>query len=151
VSFNWGPFHPLWNEQTRIPLAIEEPPRMGDYYANTPIAELIQNHPILFDVKRDQACRTFEVFLVVFREWGPLQLTDKAAVVASDAFAFGALKYGRVGDWRTVPLDKHLQSAGRHFHAWLKDPASICAESGLTHEAHFLARAVMIQEIRRTR
>lgn len=78
-------------------------------------------------------------------------LTPQRAALIGDAFAHGALKYGKVGDWRNVPLDHHMQSAGGHFDAWLKDHASIDSESGLTHEAHFLARAVMIQEIRRTK
>ena len=125
--------------------------RLGDYYANTPIGDLIKAHPQLFDGSRDQHCRTFGVFLAVFREWSPLQLTERAMVAASDAFAHGALKYGKVGDWRNVPLDHHIQAAGRHFDAWLKDPNARDAESGLTHEAHFLARAVMIQELRRTK
>lgn len=77
-------------------------------------------------------------------------LSSKLVALTGDAFASGALKYGKVGDWRNVPLDHHMQSAGGHFDAWLKDHASLDAESGLTHEAHFLARAVMIQEIRRT-
>ena len=135
----------------RCPCPRCQSDRLGDYYAGTPIGDLIKTHTQLFDGSRDQKCRTFGVFLAVFREWSPLQLTPQAMVAASDAFAHGALKYGRVGDWRNVPLDHHMQSAGGHFDAWLKDHASTDAESGLTHEAHFLARAVMIQEIRRTR
>jgi hypothetical protein len=42
-----------------------------------------------------------------------------------------------------------LQAAGRHFDAWLKDPTSRDTESGLTHEAHFLARAMMLLELRK--
>lgn len=144
--------YPLWLDQTRVPLAIEERPRLGDYYTNL---DLDLWRTLLFTSEGD-ASDIISVASCLFlgragaspkASW----LSERRAVLLADAFAHGALKYGRVGDWRQVPLDHHIQAAGRHFDAWLKDPASTCVESGLTHEAHFLARAIMIQELRRTK
>lgn len=121
------------------------PPRMGDHYANQPFAWWTSNGDLTSRIVQ-LARRTFIPNRVTWIEFR----TDEI-VKASDAFAFGALKYGAVGGWRDVPLDHHLQAAGRHFHAWLQDPTSTDAESGLTHECHFLARAVMIQWLRRNK
>jgi hypothetical protein len=128
------------------------PPRLGDYYTNL---DLDSWRTLLFTSNLD-ASDIVSVASCLFlgsagsppkASW----LNAQRAVLLADAFAHGALKYGKVGDWRAVPLDHHIQAAGRHFDAWLKDNASLDAESGLTHEAHFLARAVMIQELRRTK
>lgn len=126
--------------------------RLGDYYINL---SLDVWRTMLFTAERD-ASDIISVASCIFlgRAGSPPKaswLSEGRAVLLADAFADGALKYGKVGDWRSVPLDHHIQAAGRHFDAWLKDPTSLDAESGLTHEAHFLARAVMIQELRRIR
>jgi hypothetical protein len=136
---------------TRCPCPRCQSDRLGDYYAGLrPDKEW---RTLLFTSEGD-ASDIISVASCLFlgragsspkASW----LNAQRAVLLADAFAYGAIKYGRIGDWRNVPLDHHLQAAGRHFNAWLKDHASLDAESGLTHEAHFLARAVMIQEIRR--
>jgi hypothetical protein len=127
--------------------------RLGDYYTNLGLDTWRE---LLFSATDRESSDILSVASVCFlgsagsyprSSW----IDERRSVLIADAFAHGALKYGRVGDWRQVPLDHHIQAAGRHFDAWLKDPASTCTESGLTHEAHFLARAIMIQELRRTR
>lgn len=143
----------MYMEQTRIPLAVEQKLRLGDYYANLPAETWWRD--LLFTAEAE-AVDIIQVASITFlgragsypkASW----LSEHRAVLIADAFASGALKYGRVGDWRQVQIDDHLQAAGRHFDAWLKDPNGLDAESGLPHESHFLARAVMIQELRRTR
>ena len=123
--------------------------RLGDYYAGLTEyewSELTLNRNIY---GKTVAIVAYLLFRTSYANTVST-LSPELVALIGDAFAHGALKYGRVGDWQQVPLDHHIQAAGRHFDAWLKDPASTCTESGLTHEAHFLARAVMIQEIRRT-
>src|SRR5688572_3457843 len=118
-------------------------PRLGDYYAG--LSELEWGLLV-----RSRTSAATVMAAMVFRKRGfgwtgfPLDLI----VSASDAFAFGAIKYG-IGCWREVSSDDHLQGAGRHFEAWLKDPQSKDDESGLLHEAHFLSRAIMVLEMRR--
>lgn len=125
--------------------------RLGDYYASlddTQWGELVGARNLWGKTPAIVAYALFKTSDLP-RVIGHL---GHACVVAlADAFAHGALKYGKVGDWRNVPLDHHIQAAGRHFDAWLKDASARDTESGLTHEAHFLARAVMIQELRRTK
>lgn len=138
----------LLDEQTRGPAAIEEMSRMGDYYAALTAHEwskLVVERGLW---GKTPAIVAYALFRYddsprVIGGFGPMYVA-----LVGDAFAFGALKYGAVGGWSDVPLDHHLQAAGRHFHAWLQDPKSLDAESGLTHEAHFLARAIMIQHLR---
>lgn len=124
--------------------------RLGDYYA-----ELTEYEWSELTLNRNLYGKTVAIvaYLLFRTSYANTVSTLSPELVAliGDAFAHGALKYGRVGDWQQVPLDHHMQAAGRHFDAWLNDHASLDAESGLTHDAHFLARAVMIQEIRRTR
>lgn len=138
----------------RCPCPRCQSDRLGDYYAgltNNDWLNLVREHSRLKALV--VAHGLVAIAHHTFRSGSSLsaQMTALDFAKASDAFAHGALKYGRVGDWRNVPLDHHMQAAGRHFDAWRNDHASTDAESGLTHEAHFLARAVMIQEIRRTR
>lgn len=126
--------------------------RMGDYYAN--LRPDTEWREMLFTAPTREIADIVQIASVVFLgEAGscPRQgwCDTQRSVLLGDAFAFGALKYGAVGGWRGVPLDHHLQAAGRHFHAWLQDPVSLDAESGLLHESHFLARAIMIQWLRR--
>ncbi len=128
-----------------------EKPRLGDYYATQDVVTFWRK--LLFSGQyNDDVVRLASV--VFLKDCGapPRQgwCDTQLSVLLADAFAFGALKYGEVGGWRRDPVDTHLQAAGRHFDAWLKDPTSMDAESALTHEAHFLARAVMILELRRT-
>jgi hypothetical protein len=124
---------------------------MGDYYAgltDDQWTELVWGHGLSGKTPAIVAYSLFH-YKDLTRTIGHLGHAYVALI--GDVFAFGALKYGRVGDWRSVPLDHHLQAAGRHFHAWLQDPTSTDLESGLTHAAHFFARAVMIQWLRQNR
>lgn len=128
------------------------PSRMGDYYAGLGIETTWRE--MLFTAPTREIADIIQLASIVFLgEAGsyPRQgwCDTQRAVLIADAFAFGALKYGAVGEWRDVPLDHHLQAAGRHFHAWIQNPEAIDEESGLTHESHFLARAIMIQWLRR--
>lgn len=131
----------------RCPCPRCQSDRLGDYYAGLSEREWLWHiMHAKFQRVTAIAAKTFDtVTTMPDVHWAACEVA-----LIGDAFASGALKYGRVGDWRNVPLDHHMQAAGRHFDAWLKDHVSLDAESGLTHEAHFLARAVMIQEIRRT-
>ncbi len=130
-----------------------EKPRLGDYYAGLGVETTWRE--MLFTAPTRQQADIIQLASVVFLgEAGsyPRQgwCDIRRAALIGDARAFGALKYGNVREgWIAVPLDDHLQSAGRHFDAFLKDPALTDAESSLPHEAHFLARAVRILELRR--
>lgn len=126
----------------------ETKPRLGDYYARLSDGEWNALFGGLTEQHRVSAIFWGVGWRLFCKHHTPLFFGWWDFVKASDAFAFGALKYAEVGGWRRDPLDHHFQAAGRHFNAWLKDPASLDAESGLTHEAHFLARALMIQELR---
>lgn len=68
-------------------------------------------------------------------------------VLAASAFQNGAIKYG-CDTWHTVSIDDHLQAAGRHFDAWLREPGGLDQDSRLPHECHFLARAMMVSALR---
>lgn len=134
----------------RCPCPRCQSDRLGDYYAGLTEREwsnLTEGNNLWGKTAAIVAYTLFSYHGDLPRVIGHIGFRYHALI--GDAFAFGALKYGKVGDWRNVPLDHHMQSAGRHFDAWLKDHASTDDESGLTHEAHFFARAVMIQEIRR--
>lgn len=77
-----------------------------------------------------------------------IELPVREAVLLGDAFAFGAVKYGGVGGWRNVSQGHHLRSAGGHFDKWLTDCDAIDTDSQLPHEGLFLARAMMLLELR---
>lgn len=152
---DWGPAHPLWDEH------LAWGPRLGDFYASHSYNDWMgmrcdsvggdgfTNVPDEVDVFWNIATLVF-IGQDKFPFTVPYVTIAQAARLA-DAFAYGVTKYGSVGGWRNVPVDDHLQAAGRHFNAWLRDPTSLDAESGLPHEAHFLARAVMIMQLRGTK
>jgi hypothetical protein len=148
VTYNWGPFHPLWLDQTRVPLAIEPKPRLGDYYATV-------NWETLYTQLTTHSITTFRLgnHLFTMKDHATdIRLSMREVELAGDARAFGALKYSRVRvGWVDVPEDDHLQSAGRHFDAWLRDDNAKDHESNLPHEAHFLARAARVMEMRELR
>jgi hypothetical protein len=131
--------------------SLHEPkPRRGDYYADLSFDAW---RSILFSEKHDTDITRLASLVFLERAGSPPRQgwcdTRRAALIG-DARAFGALKYSDARDsWRAVPLDDHLQSAGRHLDALLEDPKRTDPESGLLHEAHFLARAVRILELRR--
>lgn len=126
-------------------IVLPEKPRLGDYYAGLSEGEWHELRLALCDDDLWQLAKPLfqgdESLL--YHIW---LLHD--VIEASDAFAFGAIKYG-VGCWREVSSDDHIQGAGRHFAKWLDDPQSKDEESGLLHKAHFLARAIMCLEQRR--
>ncbi len=134
------------DDQTRATEGVEAKPRLGDHYAAVRWRDLCEA------LDHAHSFKTFSLAHHLFTcptvPWDRGLYPDQVAL-CSDAFAFGALKYGEVGGWRRDPVDTHLQAAGRHFDAWLKDPTSRDSESGFTHEAHFLARAMMLLELRR--
>lgn len=125
---------------------VKPKPRLGDHYAGLSAGEW----QFIRDNIRDDAL--WSIAKRAFQ--GDDTVRDSVAwswhhwIDASDAFAFGAIKYG-VGCWREVSSDDHMQGAGRHFKAWLDDPQSKDDESGLLHKAHFLSRAIMCLEMRR--
>lgn len=127
---------------------MSEKQRLGDYYATANWDEIesrLTSHSLT----------TFSLGWHLFRTSGvpcANRLSTREVELAGDARAFGALKYQRIRvGWVDVSEDDHLQSAGRHFDAWLRDDASLDEESGVPHEGHFLARAARVMEMREAR
>ena len=120
-------------------------PRLVDYYASA-------NWSLFYECLTTHSLTTFRLGNHLFtlrRDISTdISLSMREVELAGDARAFGAVKYGGVGGWRDVTEDEHLQSAARHFDAWLRDDNAKDPESGVPHEGHFLARAARVMEMR---
>ncbi len=132
-----------------LPNAAVAKPRLGDHYADLGFDAW---RKLLFSGEHNDDVVRLASWIFLGRAGATPRLgwcdTRRASLIG-DARAFGALKYGNVRNgWHAVPLDDHLQSAGRHFDAWLKNSDATDEESKLPHEAHFLARAVRVLELR---
>lgn len=127
---------------------MSKKPRLGDHFATV-------NWSDIYDLLTTHSITTFRLGLHVFQlptVSCEIRLSMREVELAGDARAFGALKYQRIRNgWDEVPEDHHLQSAGRHFDAWLRNDDSLDTESGVPHEGHFLARAARIIEMREAR
>lgn len=58
-------------------------------------------------------------------------------------------KYTDPENWRQVPEQAFLDALGRHYFAYLNNPAGVDPESGLSHMAHIATNAAFILEMRR--
>ena len=60
---------------------------------------------------------------------------------------YGIAKYGEAESWRRVELQRYRDAAYRHLLAYLADPSSVDAESGLSHLKHLACNIAFLAEM----
>lgn len=60
---------------------------------------------------------------------------------------YGNRKYHDPENWRTVEPERYRAAAFRHFLAYLEDPESVDAESGLSHLWHLACNIAFLCEM----
>lgn len=73
----------------------------------------------------------------------PLQIISDIAEVRE----YGIAKYKDPDNWRRVEIERYANALFRHFAAFLRDPRSADAESGLAHYKHMACNMAFICEL----
>ena len=60
---------------------------------------------------------------------------------------YGVTKYEDQENWRRVEVERYRDAAFRHFLAYIRDPKSVDAESGLPHLWHWLCNGAFLAEL----
>lgn len=73
----------------------------------------------------------------------PLQILSDIAEVRE----YGIAKYKDPDNWRRVDVERYANALFRHFRAFLRDPMSVDAESGIAHYKHMACNMAFICEL----
>lgn len=73
----------------------------------------------------------------------PLQIVSDIAEVRE----YGIKKYNDPDNWKRVEIERYANALFRHFRAFLRDPRSVDAESGLAHYKHMACNMAFICEL----
>lgn len=73
----------------------------------------------------------------------PLQILSDIAEVRE----YGIKKYKDPDNWRRVEIERYANALFRHFAAFLRDPRSVDAESGIAHYKHMACNMAFICEL----
>lgn len=73
----------------------------------------------------------------------PLQIISDIAEVRE----YGIKKYKDTDNWKRVEIERYANALFRHFQAFLRDPMSVDAESGLAHYKHMACNMAFICEL----
>lgn len=73
----------------------------------------------------------------------PLQILSDIA----DVREYGIAKYKDPDNWRRVEIERYANALFRHFRAFLCDPMSVDAESGIAHYKHMACNMAFICEL----
>lgn len=73
----------------------------------------------------------------------PLQILSDIAEVRE----YGIAKYKDPDNWRRVEIERYANALFRHFTAFLRDPRSADAESGIAHYKHMACNMAFICEL----
>lgn len=72
-------------------------------------------------------------------------ITPEALLSLGRVLTFGATKYSAYS-WRKVSRDRYTGALLRHLTAYMMDPNSVDAESGLRHSEHLLCNAMFLND-----
>lgn len=78
----------------------------------------------------------------------PVQIIYDIAAVRE----YGCQKYPEGGpeNWRQVEVERYRDAAYRHFLAYIRDPDSVDAESGLPHRWHLETNLAFLAELEKS-
>lgn len=83
---------------------------------------------------------------------GKLKLTLVPSQIIRDIAAvrmYGVVKYSDPENWRRVEIGRYRDALYRHWLAYLEDPESVDAESGLPHLWHMACNIAFLCEMER--
>lgn len=70
------------------------------------------------------------------------EISDDMAFEIVKVWLYGRDKHQRDA-WLRCPAEDHIAASERHLARWKEDPGGVDADSGLSHDAHALARSLM--------